>query len=91
MKVKLPITHIEEVDIPDSVFFEYIKNKFKKIHPTFDFNSYINDKGELRVTDGYDGYSHSYRSKQPTLEELAVYNLWQQIREMYEPPWRQEK
>jgi hypothetical protein len=90
MKVKLPITHIEEVDIPDKVFFQYIKEKFQKAHPTFDFRSYITNEGKLKVTNGYDGYSYDYRTKEATLEDIALINLWQQIREIYEPPWRDE-
>ena len=89
MKVKLPITRFEEVDIPDEVFFEYIKKKFSEIHPRFRFNSYMNDKGEMRIPDGFDGYSTSYRSVKPTLEEITIYNLWEQIREIYEPKWKE--
>jgi len=85
MKVKLPVTRIEDIDIPDEVIFHCVKEKFQKKYPKFRFESYINDKGELRCPSSFDGYSYDYRSEKATLEDITLDNLWQQISEIYRP------
>lgn len=85
MKVILPITRTEEIDIPDEVIFHCIKEKFQKKYPKFRFESYINDKGELRYPNSFNGYSYEYDTKKATLEDITLHNLWEQITEIYRP------
>ncbi|HET8688496.1 MAG TPA: hypothetical protein VFM18_17935 [Methanosarcina sp.] len=88
MKVKLPITHIEEVEIPNEVFYQYIKEKFQERFPGYKIGSYLDpNTGKLKEPWGYDGFSHNYEEYrgEHLTEMLAVHGLWEQIDELYHP------
>lgn len=85
MKVRLPITHIEEIDIPDEVFWKYIKERFQETYRDYKIGSYIDSDGNLKAPYGYDGFSYSYRNTEKTPEMLAIHGLWEQISQLYDP------
>ncbi len=87
MKVQLPITHIEEIDIPDKVFWQYIKEQFKKKYPAYHQDTWIDDEGEMRIPREWDSSGKYYLTGDEKFRMLAIHGIWQQIREIYEPPY----
>lgn len=88
MRVSLPVTRTEEIDIPDEVIFQCIKDKFKQKYPRFHFDSYIDTNGNLKFPTSFDGYGYSYQSQKATLEDITLHNLWEQISEIYRPEYK---
>ena len=84
MKVYLPVTRIEEVEISDSLIRDGVRLMIGKRFPQYNQRGYIDSDGYLKTPSSYDGYSYEYSKEKATLEHIAFYNFLSQVESLFE-------